>query len=137
MTKLKALLCSEGVAVDIATKQMSIFNVIDQVSAPAFPVAMGSLCVVVFLERDAEEKAQYQGVLTLRNNGKELGAMAVPVNFKGTRMNRSIAKFQGVPIQELGFLEITFSLDGEVLGNTRIEVAAVTPGMVQTATVEF
>ena len=137
MPKLTALLCSEGVAVDLATKQMSIFNVIDQISAPSFPIGMGSLCVVVFLERDAKAKAQYQGSLTIRNNGKDLGSMVIPIDFKATRKNRSIAKFQGVPIQEPGFLEILFSLDGKVLGTSQIEVAQVTPEKLQATTVEF
>ena len=137
MPKVKALICAEGVSVDIATKQLSIFNILEQIGAIQFPVMMGNLCVVGVVEKTAGDKNVYDGSVILKSNGKDIAQTAFKVDFKTGTMNRSISKFQGIPIQSPGVLEICFGLDGKLIGNAKIEFALITQANINSMSIDF
>ena len=137
MPILKSLICSEGVSVDIATKQVSIFNIIEQIGAIQFPVSMNNLCVVGLVEKKAEDKNIYNGSLIIKNNGVDVAKSVFKVDFKTGTINRSISKFQGIAIPKPGSLDICFELDGKEVGRAKIELAIVTPGNMKPMSIDF
>lgn len=137
MPNLKALICSEGVSVDIATRQLSIFNIFEQIGAIQFPVLIGNLCVVGIVEKIVDDKIVYDGSLIIKNNGVDIARTAFKVDFKTGTTNRSISKIQGIAVQSPGALDINFELDGKTVGNTRIEITLVTQENIKSMNIDI
>jgi len=137
MPNLKALICSEGVSVDIATKQLSIFNIFEQIGAIQFPVLIGNLCVVGIVEKTVDDKIVYDGSLIIKNNGVDITRTAFKVDFKTGTTNRSISKIQGIAVQSPGALDINFELDGKTVGNTRIEITLATQENIKSMNIDI
>jgi hypothetical protein len=137
MPNLKALICSEGVSVDIATKQLSIFNIFEQIGAIQFPVLIGNLCVVGIVEKIVDDKIVYDGSLIIKNNGVDIARTAFKVDFKTGTTNRSISKIQGIAVQSPGALDINFELDGKTVGNTRIEITLATQENIKSMNIDI
>jgi hypothetical protein len=132
MLKAINILCSEGVSVDIATKSVSVFNIIERITVIGFPVMIPSLCIVAIIERSPSDEEKFTGELRIKNNAQEIMKIPTELDFKGGVINRTIAKLQGIAILQPGILEIIFEVGEENLGSVKFEVTLggpPTPGI--------
>jgi hypothetical protein len=113
-------LCAAGVSVDRFSNRLSIFNVLEQIASPGFPIWLPEVTFVVGLRREDNEEQRIEGHVRIELGDNVIGQPnAVVVDFEGGNTARQIMNFQGLPVPTPG--DLTFRL---FLPNN--QVAAVT-----------
>jgi hypothetical protein len=108
---------AQSVSVDRFTNRLSIFNVLDQIASPHFPVFLPELCFVVMLQRTANEPNTFDTVIRISNGEAVIGQANMHVDFQGQLVNRSVSNFQGLPIFNPGEIQVNFNFpNGESVG---------------------
>jgi hypothetical protein len=122
---LTLLICCETCVQDVRTNVLSIFNLIDELAASAFPVAIPKLTVVAALRRTMEEPAVLSTRLRGTLNNQQLFDLELPLDFQTKPRTRAIGEMQGVLIPAAGRLRIGLYRDQAELGGWDIEIFAV------------
>ena len=115
-----AILC-QSVAVDRFTNRLSLFNIIERIEAPQFPVFLSESTFVILLRRETSEVNAFDGEITIHlRAGTEttpVGVARLRVDFENGTATRQIANFQGLPLMSPGILEFRMALpDGQTSG---------------------
>lgn len=105
-------LCAAGVSVDRFSNRLSIFNVLEQLSAPGFPIWVPELAFVVVLRRDDNDESRFQTQGQVQMGDNLIAETAVTVDFEGGNTTRQILNFQGLPVPSPGDLTFRFLLPG-------------------------
>src|SRR5689334_5142896 len=81
MPRLEYFLAAESISIDQATNRVSLFNVIDELGAPGFPIWVPTIYTVACLERaPGDEQVHFQAMIRL--SGAPVGPPRDhPVNF--------------------------------------------------------
>jgi hypothetical protein len=114
--KVQFSVCAQSVSIDQLTSRLSIFNVLDQITVPAFPVFISELTFVALLRREHEEETeQFKCQLSVMQNGKQGATADSAVRFGGASVARLIFNFSGLAIQSPGDVDFNLTLpSGEV-----------------------
>ena len=125
MIRARLLLCSESVLQDELTNLLSLVNLIEEVSAPRFPVVLPRFAILVLLERDPTDPAEYPCHLRL-NLADDLTAQApIQVKFGAALVHRVVVRSHGVGIPHEGLLTLSFVTGDQVLVSSQIKVTRV------------
>jgi hypothetical protein len=103
--RLQFVLISQSAAVDRFTNRLSLFNVIEALQSPRFPILIPEIVVVVALRREGNEPGIFDTTLTLSVAGNVVGHSNLRVNYENRPNVRLIANFQNLPILTPGELE--------------------------------
>jgi hypothetical protein len=125
MIHLRLALFAETIIRDAETNAMTIVNLIDNLTAPAFPMGLGKLSVLFVMRRDDGDPRNASGVLTFELDAIELGQLPVSLDFEDKPQTRLMVVFQGLVIPAPGTLRATLTIDATVVGSCE---AAVLPG---------
>jgi hypothetical protein len=111
---IRPLLCvaSEGISVDRKTGSVSVFSVLEQITAQGFPVLFQRLALFVLWEKDADDPARVAGRLVIDVMGQELFAQAVEINFQDKLRNRYVVRMNGLILPRPGLLRFAVRLEG-------------------------
>lgn len=112
MIKTKLMLCAESVVRDVDTNTVSAFNLIEEISAPGFPLFVPKLTVLAILERDAADPTAPSAELVMTIDGLQLHKSPVRVEFQDKLRTRAIITYGGVPIPKPGPLIIEMQVAG-------------------------
>jgi hypothetical protein len=104
--KILYLMCSESGAVDTTTNRLSIFNVLEEINAVAFPVIQPSLLISMLIERLPADPSNCTLQIVVNANNQQLFTIPMPVDFQGKLRARSLAQVQGVLLSAPGQLKI-------------------------------
>ncbi len=120
MIRCKILLCAQGVVRDAESGSISIYNVMEGISAPGFPVFVQHLDVFALLERAAEDPGTFPCDLRIFHGTTQIIASQIGIDFQDKLRSRSIAHIQGLVIATPGTLRAEIGLDGNVLGSYEV-----------------
>jgi hypothetical protein len=110
----KLFVCADSAAVDARTSALSIFHVLEQLSSPAFPVAVPRVAIVFVLSREEADPANLHCQLQIHSGNQQLIARPVPVNFQQQFVARVILEMYGVVVPAPGNLRFEL-MNGEAL----------------------
>src|SRR5215216_1444185 len=98
MIRSTLAVCAESIVRDSETNNISVFNIIEELRAPGFPIVFPKLSTLFVLERDKEDPSHVEGTVIIRLDEKELAQAAINGDFENTLRTRIILTAQGVVI---------------------------------------
>lgn len=122
--ELLLLVCAESAIIDSATNRVSLFNILDEFSAPAFPTIMPNFSLVGILTRKAREaqKAAVRLRITLDGQKQPLLDAALKIDFQRHLRSRVLTRMQGMPIPAPGLITVNLRSKKGELGTWNIRV---------------
>jgi hypothetical protein len=120
---LLLLTCAETSVLDQATNRVSLFNLLEEVITPTFPIGIYSIAVFTLWEREATEPDTHAD-LTVRLNERQLMQAQLGLNFQQATRCRAIITVLGLLLNEPGILVFEITLAGQVVGSWRVPVSA-------------
>jgi hypothetical protein len=124
--KLILFACAEGMALDARSNRISLFNLIESLASPVFPVAMSQVTIIAWFEKEAgdAEDVDLQTKWTIGNS--LIGQMPLFLRFQGATRSRAISEVSGVVLPAPGSLAIGLHLpNGTEIGRWTMEVKAI------------
>jgi hypothetical protein len=100
----KLFLCSDSVALDGRHNSISAFHILEQLMAPAFPVAVPRISVIALLTREAEDPNTAEFQLQVHLGNQQLFAGPVAITFLQQLSSRSIIDMHGLVVPAPGTL---------------------------------
>src|SRR5262245_37650813 len=115
----RVCLAALGVIRDAASNNISVYSIVDQLAAEAFPVFLQQIFVLGIWEREDGDPATINLGFRALNNQQQISAGNIEVIWGGQRRHRTIFALQGLVVREPGELRFEFSRDGAVLASYR------------------
>ncbi|MBC8205036.1 hypothetical protein ISS30_09610 [bacterium] len=122
MTRLKLLLCAEGVIRDAEINTISIYNIIEELNSPGFPLFLQKMYIFSLLERDPKDPSEIECKIKLINNENQLQEIDIKADFKDKKRHRFILRIDGLVLQSPGNLIAIVEKECEELGRYTIEL---------------
>lgn len=110
MISSKLFLVADRVIKDSETNNLSIINILDDITAEAYPLLIHKLTIVSFVTKEKENDKVTLGFKVLNNDTKIIEHQ-IKVDFRGKNKTRAIIQLGVLPIQEAG--QIHFILTDE------------------------
>jgi hypothetical protein len=107
--------CSTSSAVDAKTNRLSLFHVLDEISAPGFPLTLATICVASLFEREVEEDPLQIYNLAFSLNSALLASFPMQVEFHKARRNRAVNTIAGLSIPAPGMVLVSIVQKNRVL----------------------
>lgn len=102
--------CASAALVDRFSNQLSIFNVLEQIAAPGFPIWIPQITFIVTLQREIQEPPRFQTRVQVLLGETLIAENAVAIDFENNLTARTIMTFQGLPINGPGEIAFRFLL---------------------------
>jgi hypothetical protein len=113
MARLEFFVVSKSISIDQSTNQTSIFEILEEVHASAFPVFIPS-CVAMSLWRREQGDQEQDFQLLLRITTPTHAVHEVRTNFRlGSPRHRVTQRIEGLPLEGEGKLRFEAILNGE------------------------
>ena len=122
--KLLLLVCAETSVVDQATNRASLFNLLEEVATPTFPILIYSTVVYTSWERE-EADSDTQADVSVKLNDKQLFTAQLAINFQQAMRCRSVLTALGLVLTEPGTLVFDIIFGGQVLGSYHVPVKSI------------
>jgi len=116
---------SEDLSVDQQTNRVSLFNVLEQIAGPNFPLVLPSAAAIsLWVAEAGDEGRDFQCMLRIiLPNARQHDFTS---NFRfGARRHRVIQRLQGFPIDEPGVLRFEVLLNGEHKASHEVDVSRI------------
>ena len=118
---IQQILCGENIIRDSENGQVTVYNLLDDISASSYPLLIPKFAIYFFVERDSKEDEVQKINLKIFNNESPLFHDQIQINFNGKLRNRAVIKFNGLAVPSDGLLIIRVSnLKDEVLNECKI-----------------
>jgi len=127
MARLEFFVVSVSASVDQTTNQASIFDIIEEVKATAFPSLLHS-CVAFSLWRrePGDEERDFQLILRITTPGGAIHDF--PSNFRmPAARHRTLVRVQGLLVEQPGQLRFEAILNGTHAAEHVVDVQQITP----------
>jgi hypothetical protein len=92
------LLCAESASVDTGTNRLSIFNVIEEISAAGFPAIVQNLTTVAMFSKKKSESGKVTVTVRIETDKSQQANLPIELDFQGKDRIRLIAGLQNVQI---------------------------------------
>jgi hypothetical protein len=122
MIRHKIILCAQGVVVDKKSNNISIFNIIDEISPRSFPAIVARLTILSVLERDADDPNEFDSRLHIAIGDRTILDQIIHYSFENTLRTRNIIEFGGMPLPQPGLLTVTIFKDDTRLQEYQIQI---------------
>lgn len=106
----KLFLCALSSALDARKNSISVFHILEEVHAAAYPIVLGGMAVVALLELDEDEPINPEIELRIFLGNQQLFAGPFQTNFQVHRKARAVAEFNGLVIPAPGILRVLLHL---------------------------
>jgi hypothetical protein len=113
--RLLLLTCAETCVLDQLTNRASLFNLLEEIVTPTFPVALYSAAIFSLWERD-ESEPDAEARLTVKLNTHELMQAPMALAFQGKLRCRVLLTVHGLVVSEPGNLVFEVASGGSVVG---------------------
>ena len=123
--KLLLFVCCESASIDIASQNLSLFNLFETVNASSFPLPLQRLTVVTWAEREKDEPRIVSYKTRWLLNGNKIGELPFELDFQDRLRSRAIIQVAGLVINEPGVLEVQLRLGTRRVGSWTIQVQQV------------
>src|SRR5258707_581720 len=109
----RLILAAEGIVVDRDTNSISVFNILDRITAEGFPLLLQKMALLVIWERSLEDAPQVDGQFSVHFSGRELYQQPVRVEFTTSTRNQFVLRMHGLVIPQPGVLSLRITLEHE------------------------
>ena len=113
MARLEYFLVSRSISIDVATNQVSIFEVIDEIAAASFPSQIPYLVATsLWCQEEGEEDRDFQLILRITTPGGS--SHDLPTNFQiQAKRHRITQRLEGLRVEQEGTLHFEAILNGK------------------------
>lgn len=126
------LICAEGVAFDQHKNTVSLLNIIEELSLPAFPAAIPSFSVASLIVREASEATDVvDAYIRIAVGAQEIFSYLTPLRFQGRNRLRSIVETGELVIPAPGILKVAQWVNGRQLAVCAIPVINIGKASIQ------
>jgi hypothetical protein len=109
--RLQFAVFAQSVSVDRFTNRLSLFNILESVQSPRFPVFLPELVAVFVVRREANDvNGPFDTEIVVTLGGNRIAVSRARVNVDDKPYVRVITNFMGLPIVSAGDLEITLTV---------------------------
>lgn len=117
--------CAHSFSVDESSKRLSIFNIIEQMNATAFPAPMPPIYLITTLAKDDGDGEEIDLQLTIDVDGEEVANLPLSSNFQGKPKNRIIAELGGLIVPRAGQLSFCVRSGAAIIGRWPVLVTDI------------
>ncbi len=125
MLSSNALLCAEGVVRDAETNNISIFNILEEVSSADFPIYFQHFFVFAAAEKNGNGSAKMICHLEVGLNGETLLSIPFTLDFQGKPRAKAVISIAGLMVPAPGILRAAFSHDEQEVNACAIAVKRI------------
>jgi len=111
--RVQIAVLAQTVSVDRFTNRVSIFNLIDAIESPRFPLFIPELAFFALLRKESNDPEQFKVRVSISVGPSIIGSTEVQVDFQGSQNARILLNFQGLPVTEPKDLHIAVSLPNQ------------------------
>lgn len=123
MIKADMFLVASGVVRDVETSNVSVFNILDTITAGGFPVIIQKMYLYVKTSRAVDDPDIAECRLQVLINDKELVSTPMSLNFEDKTKNNAVMELNGLMIPRPGELRFVLCLNNkDELGEYVIEI---------------
>ncbi|MEW6659609.1 MAG: hypothetical protein AB1424_13190 [Thermodesulfobacteriota bacterium] len=124
MARMEFFIVCEDLSIDQQTNRMSLFNVIEQMMAPNFPLIYSGSAISLWVSEPGDDELDFQ--CTLRVVFPDGSHRDFPSNFRfRSRRHRVIHRLEGIPINEPGTLRFEVQLNGQYQASHEVDVLKI------------
>lgn len=128
----RLVICAQSLSIDQRTNTLSLFNIVEEVSAPSFPLVIPYMSVAVMLLRSAEEPSAPTDVfITIYLDAERVLHAGIKTDFQQQLRAKVIVEMQGVVIARAGVLRAVVKHADQELGTWKVSVNNIGPKLVQ------
>ncbi len=117
-------LAARGVIRDVKTNNISVFSILEDLSAEGFPFLIQEMAILTMWRRSSPDEDAVDVELRVLNNDTQLHAGPVRVSFTRGERHRNIITVNALLIREPGNLRFAFFHDSNELASYTIRVTA-------------
>jgi hypothetical protein len=116
--------CAQSVVVDVRSNNVSVFNILEDVAAPAFPILLKQSALLFMLDRAEGDAAQHDVTIRISSGGQD-NTLPMQVDFGEKSRTRAIAIVDGIPVHAPGQLTFTLRVGDTDIADWRVSVKQV------------
>jgi hypothetical protein len=120
MIRTLSSMCADLTIVDRQTNNLSIINVIDQITALSYPVGLNRIALVFVMQRDQADPGRANVEFLVRHNDVELSRFTLLMDFEAGLVTRVLPTIQGFVIPSAGVLRFSLHLNGAELNTVSV-----------------
>lgn len=110
MLRTRFALCSSRVIRDADENRISVIDLLEDITVPAFPVVIPRLSLIWSVSREPGDAENYTGNVVLRMNEQVLMETPVEINFQGASVTRATAVIGGLALPLPGQFSVVWSI---------------------------
>ena len=116
--ELNFLACADSISVDKTTNTLSIFNILEEASAPVFPALVPRVAIIALFSRKISEPNDVEATLELVTikSKKKLLSTPLPIAFQSLLRTRVIAQLYGLTIEAPDVYRFNVVIKGKIVG---------------------
>jgi hypothetical protein len=107
--KSKLILCAEGVAIDQQSNNVTVYNILEEITPVALPTVFPRFFVLSVVEKDKNDGDVADAELKISLASKVILRQEIKFMFGGKQRVRSLIELGGMPLSGPGKLHIAIS----------------------------
>ncbi len=125
MLSSNTMLCAEGIVRDVESNNISIFNVLEEVSSTTFPIYFQRFFVFAAAGKSGDDSGKPICNLDVRLNGDLLLSLPFTLDFQGKPRTKTIISIGGLVVPTSGILRTAFVCDQQEINSCEIAVKRI------------
>ncbi len=123
--ELRLLLCCETSVVDARSNNLSVVNIVEELSSPSFPVVVPKLSVIILLARQEDEPQLVSARLRLALADQTLFERGLELSFQYRTRVRQLVDMHGLVLPSPGTLRVSLFVGDQEMGRWLIEIKSI------------
>jgi hypothetical protein len=107
---LQFAVLAQAASIDRFTNRLSLFNIIEGIQSPRFPLLLPECTIALMLRRADNDPNEFDATVAIDAGGNRVGQSVFRVDFDHKPYVRLISNFQNLPILGPGELQITITI---------------------------
>ena len=116
---------ADGAVIDQQTNRLSIFNVLEEMSAPGFPAMHSQLSIIAVLQKGPNEKEDPKLNIRISLDRSELVDFPITLSFEGVERSRFVGSIAGLLLPSAGTLKFDLRHRSRSISSWRVPVREV------------
>ncbi len=122
-------LVAEVVIREAETNNISVINIIDNITAQGFPLFMSRLAFLTIWEKETADPNAYRTIFSIALNEQNLHTQEINIDFQGHLRHRQIVTMQGLVIPQPGPVIFRLAIDGGPEATFTLNIQAPQPAI--------
>jgi len=123
------LICANAISVDQRSNTLSLFNILEEINSPSFPMVVPYMVLVAMLTRGADEPNVFADLtLSMDVDGEVFFQGNLnPADFQQKLSSRLVVDMQGLIVPKAGMMRVVMSRPENPIGLWKIRVNNIGP----------